>query len=444
MSDLPSHPEPAKPHGLLRVLGLGFGLAVTVGSILGIGILRSPGLVAAQVHSTGGILVVWLLGGLYTLVGAVCFVELGTALPEAGGYYVYARRAFGTLAGFAVGWIDWLTYCAVLGYASISIGEYSAALFHLPEGAPKPVAIGALALFGVIQWTGVRTSSRFQEVTTAAKFVAFLILVAACLVHPRFPPPGPLPSSSGALFGLVFALQAVTITYGGWQSALYFAEEDPNPAKNLPRSMIGGVVSVIVVYLLINLALLAIVPVGTIAGSKLPAADAAAVVFGAWGGEVITLLSLLSLLPLLNAILMIGTRILFAMGRDGLLFPGGAVVNARGTPARANFATIGVASALVVIFGDFQSLVGIASFFLALNYCVCCIALMVLRVREPQLPRPFRAWGYPYSAIVVLLGAGAFLYGTFVGDPRTAVLGTGLLLVGVAGRLVADRATARA
>src|SRR6185295_1117566 len=114
--------------GLRRVLGLGFGLAVIVGSTLGIGILRTPGLVAGQLTSPASIVLVWLVGGLYTLLGAVCLTELGTMLPQAGGYYVYARRAFGDTVGFAVGWSDWLTYCAVLGYVSIGIGEFSAVL----------------------------------------------------------------------------------------------------------------------------------------------------------------------------------------------------------------------------------------------------------------------------------------------------------------------------
>jgi len=443
MSTLPTSQGAQKPHGLMRILGLGFGLAVIIGSTLGIGILRAPGLVAGQIHTTGGILLVWLVGGLYTLLGAICFIELGTALPEAGGYYVYARRAFGPLTGFAVGRTDWLTYCTVLGYVSIGIGEFSSGLLPFGEDVAKSIAIVALGAFGVLQWTGVRTSSRFQEVTTAVKFVAFLLLVGACLVHPRFPSSGVALPAGGAFAGLVFALQAVAITYGGWQSALYFSEEDRDTTKNLPRSMIGGVLSVIVVYLLVNLALLATLPIPTIAQSKLPAADAAAVVFGEFGGRAILILSLLSLLPLLNAILMIGTRILFAMGRDGLLFPGGAKVNSRGTPARANFVTIGIACVLVLA-ADFQKLVGIASFFLALNYCTCCVALMVLRVREPELPRPFRTWGYPYTAVIVLLGAAAFLYGTFVGDTRTALVATGLLAAGLGGRVLVDRVRVRA
>src|SRR3954463_8686243 len=166
--------------GLIRILGIGFGLAVIVGSTIGIGVLRTPGLVAGQLPSRGAILAVWIVGGLYPLVGAVCFAELGTMLPQAGGYYVYARRAFGDTAGFAVGWSDWITYCAVLGYVTIAMGEFSAVLVPSLTPAVKLLAVGFLVSFVVLQWIGLRLSSRFQEATTAIKCLAFLALVAFC------------------------------------------------------------------------------------------------------------------------------------------------------------------------------------------------------------------------------------------------------------------------
>jgi APA family basic amino acid/polyamine antiporter len=435
----------ARPGALFRILGVGFGLAVIVGSTLGIGILRTPGLVAAQLSSPSAILAVWVLGGLYTLLGSVCFTELGTALPQAGGYYVYARRAFGDTVGFAVGWTDWLTYGFVLGYVSIAIGEFSAELAPALRPGTKAVAAATLVGFTLLQWAGVRVSSRFQETTTALKFLAFLALVGASFVHAAAAPPAaaapgpPLPAAG--LVGLVVALQSVVITYGGWQSALYFTEEDKDPVRNLPRSMIGGVLSVLLVYLLVNAALLAVLPVAALARSTLPAADAARAIFGEGSGRIMTLLSLVSLPPLLNAILMIGTRILFALGRDGLAPRAGASVGARGTPVAATFATAAV-GALLVATGTFQELVAVASFFLAVNYCVCCLALFVLRRREPRLVRPFRAWGYPWTAAIVLLGATAFLIGVLWGDTRTAVRALVLLGMGLAGHAVSRRRTA--
>jgi APA family basic amino acid/polyamine antiporter len=429
--------------GLMRILGIGFGLAVIIGSTLGIGILRTPGLVAHELGSPGNILLVWLVGGVYTLLGSVCLTELGTALPQAGGYYVYARRTFGDTVGFAVGWTDWLTYCAVLGYVSIGIGEFSTVLLHLPDPAAKHIAIAALLSFTALQWAGVRVGSQFQQVTTALKSLAFLTLVVACFIHaarsPALAMGADQPTLNGpTLFGMVVALQSVVITYAGWQSALYFAEEDRDPLRTLPMSMIGGVLSVIVIYLLVNLALLAVLPLPALSQSTLPAAVAAQVVFGGRGNQIITLLSLVSLLPLINAIMMIGTRILFALGRDGLLWRSSAVVSDRGTPTRAALVTTGVAVALIWS-GTFQKLVAVASFFLAANYCVCCLALIVLRRREPLLARPFRAWGYPWSAGIVLAGATLFLGGVLVGDTQTALVAVGLLAVGLLGKFFVSR-----
>src|SRR6185503_16729401 len=199
------------------------------------------------------------------------------------------------------------------------------------------------------------------------------------------PPVSAAPTATAA--GLVFALQAVVITYGGWQSALYFSEEDRRPEANIPRSMIGGVAAVIVVYLLVNLALLSL---GDLAQSTLPAADAARIVAGPSGHLIITVLSLISLPPMLNAIIMIGTRILFAMGRDGLVWRQTANIGAGGTPTTAMLVTA-AAGVAGIVSGTFQRLVAVTAFFLVLDYAICCLALIVLRRREPEPPRPFRA-----------------------------------------------------
>ncbi len=440
MSDVsdPVMPASRGAHGhLRRILGVGFGLAVIIGSTLGIGILRTPGLVAGQLHDRSTILAVWIVGGFYTLLGSICLTELGTMAPQAGGYYVYARRAFGNHIGFAVGWTDWLTYCAVLGYVSIAIGEFLAVLFPSLTPATRAIAIGALVGFVGLQWVGIQLSRRFQEWTTALKCAAFVLLVVVGLSAPSHA----VAASAGVgvtswtVAGLVAALQAVVITYGGWQSALYFTEEDRDPSRNLPRAMIGGVLAVIVIYLLVNLALLSVLSIPDLAKSTLPAADAAQAIVGRRGSQVITVLSLISLIPLLNAIMMIGTRILFALGRDRLFWARTADVNAGGTPGIATLVTTAVAIVLIAT-GTFQRLIAIASFFLAANYCICCLALVVLRRREPAIPRPFRAWGYPWSAAIVVIGAVAFLVGGFVGDTANSLAAIALLAIGVAGRAV--------
>ena len=420
------------------MLGLGFGLAVIVGSTLGIGILRTPGLVAAQLSSPFTILLVWFVGGLFTLLGAACFAELGTMLPREGGYYVYARHAFGDTVGFAVGWTDWLSYCAVLGYVSIGLGELVAVL--LPSLSTSVTVVAVVVLVGLValQWAGVQVSSRFQQAATAVKFLAFLALVfAAFAIGGVSRTPG-APAPAPSIAGVVFALQAVVITFGGWQSALYFSEEDRDPNANIPRSMIGGVAAVIVVYLLVNVALLYVLPLSDLARSTFPAADAAKALIGAGGDRIIAALSVISLPPMLNAIMMIGTRILFAMGRDGLLWRRAATVGAGGTPTVATLVTTAVA-VVGILSGTFQRLVAITAFFLVLNYSVCCLALMVLRRREPARARPFRAWGYPWSAAAVLIGAVAMVVGTLAGDRVNSAGALALLVAGLAGRSLVPR-----
>src|SRR5215831_4723104 len=178
--------RPPASSGLIRILGVGFGLAVIVGSTLGIGILRTPGLVAGQLPNRAAILAVWSVGGLYTLVGAACLAELGTMLPQAGGYYVYGRRAFGDTVGFAVGWSDWITYCAVLGYVSIAMGEFTVLLLPALAAYEKAISMAGLAALAGLQLAGLKASSRFQEITTAVKCGAFLSVVGAALL---FAPP---------------------------------------------------------------------------------------------------------------------------------------------------------------------------------------------------------------------------------------------------------------
>src|SRR5262245_26485900 len=423
---------------LRRVLGVGFGLAVSIGGTIGVGILRTPGLVAEQLHVPPAILLLWVAGGVYTLLGASCLTELGLMLPRAGGFYVYVRRAFGNTAGFAVGWTDWLMYCSVLGYLSIAIAEFIAALGLIPGAAIQVLSVLILVSIVALQWLGIRISSLFQEVTTSLKCIAFLVLVAACLLmstdgHPS----APIPSST-TFTGLVVALQAIVITYGGWQSPLYFVEEDRDPARNLPRTMMGGVLSVIGVYVLVNVALLKVLPMSELSGATLPAADAANIIAGAHGRDLITILSVISLVPVLNAVIMMGTRVIFAMGRDRLFWSRASAVNAGGTPAIAMFLTAAISFGLIAA-GTFQRLIAITSFFLMANYSICCLALIVLRRREPDLRRPYRAWGCPWSVWMVAIGGVIFLVAMLIGDSFNGLAALGLLAVGLIGRTVFRR-----
>ena len=426
---------------LRRILGVGFGLAVSVGATIGVGILRTPGIVAGQVHTPCTIVLLWIAAGLYTLLGASCLSELGTMLPQDGGYYVYVRHAFGNTAGFAVGWTDWLTYCSVLAYVSIAIAEFIGVFVPPVTSTVQFVAICILTGIVVLQWMGIRISSQFQEITTLLKCIAFVALIVACLLLPagRYPAEHGI-ASSMTFSGVIIALQGIVITYGGWQSPLYFTEEDRDPSRNLPRTMFGGVLSVTVIYLLVNIALLNALSISGLASATLPAADAAQVIAGPRGRDLITVLSVISLVPVLNAVMMIGTRIIFAMGRDRLFWSPTSAVNAGGTPHTAMVLTTTIAVGLIAT-GTFQRLVAMTAFFLAANYCLCCLALITLRYREPETQRPYRAWAYPWSAWIVAAVAVIFLVGILVGDTFNGLAALGLCAVGLVGRAALRRRT---
>jgi len=412
---------------LLRLLGVSFGVAVTVGGTVGVGILRTPGMVAAQLESYWPIVLVWVLGGLYSILGTVSVCELGTALPSAGGWYVYARRALGEYAGFVVGWSDWIAQSAALAYLSTALGEFTVALVPGLSGAHKAIAIVTLALFAFLQWRGLRSSSRVQELTSLAKGLVFLGFVAICFF--AAPRAAEDPAASLDWFRVVpfvLALQAVIVTYDGWYSAIYFTEEDRDPAKNLPRSALGGVLATMAIYLLVNLALLHVLTVSEIAGATLPAADAASRIFGGRGREVITILSLISLLSILNAVMLLATRIVFAMSRDRLFFGAASAVNPRGTPTFALLFTT-LCAVVLVASGTFERLVAIAAFFYVFVYVSGFVSLYVLRRREPGLARPFRAWGYPWTTGIALAGSLLFLVGNGVSDPENTLYAVALI-----------------
>ena len=268
---------------LLKILGITFGIAVTLGSMIGLGILRTPGAVAGQLGYVWLILAIWVLGGVYAILGTLAVAELSTSLPTAGGWYVYARRAFGDYGGFVVGWSDWLSTCAAIAFIAITFGEYLPKLFPALSVSVNAVALTTLLLFGLLNWLGLRVGSRIQEVTSFAKAIAFLLLIAACFIYGGQTPAAAEPAATlnapagfAAMFvAVMLSLQAVIFTYDGWYGAIYFAEENRDPGRNLPRAMLFGVVSVMAIYLLVNLAFLYILPLAQFAASDFPAGDAA-------------------------------------------------------------------------------------------------------------------------------------------------------------------------
>lgn len=425
--------EDVRRRRLLRVLGIGFGLAVTIGNTIGAGILRTPGEVAAQLPNVWLFLGVWVAGGLYALLGALSMAELGTMIPRSGGQYVFAHRALGPYAGFVVGWSDWLSTCGTTAAVSIVVGEYAGVLFPALAGRTTLVALTVATAFAILQWRGVRWGSGAQNLTSLLKAIAFIALVIACFVlggarSGTIQQPSAVPQGLPLLVALVLALQSVIYTYDGWNGVVYFSEEVRDPSRNIPRSLFLGVLSIIGIYLLVNLALLYVLPLGRIAGDKLAVGTAAQTIFGGYGDTVIRTLTIISMLSAINAYHLMASRVLFSMSCDGLGSQKAERVNTGGTPTVALFVSAMVA-ALFILSGTFEKVIAILAFFFVANYTISFTSVFVLRRREPESPRPYRAWGYPWTTGLALLGSIAFLSGAVASDTRNSVYALILLAV---------------
>jgi basic amino acid/polyamine antiporter, APA family len=429
--------ENARP--LRRILGLGFGLAMVFGGTVGVGILRMPAVVAAELSDTHLIILFWILGGVYALLGAVSVAELAAMLPQAGGFYVYARRAFGGGAGFVVGWSDWINTVATLAYASITAMTFLAALWPAAAAYARWGAVAVILGFTGLHWAGLRLGSSVTRLISVAIGLMMLVLVVSCFLAPSAPALAvPLPMSAasfplmsaGMIGALVGAIRAVLLTYDGWYSPIYLAEESTDPGRTLPRAMIGGTLVVMALYVLINVAMLRVLPLPLLAHSDLPAAAVAEIVFPRGGAELVTAIAILTVLSLINATLLQAPRVLFAIGRDGLFTQKAAQVSAGGTP-RVALAISSAAAIVLILSGTFEQIVAIATILFLLLYIAAYAALFVLRRREPVLPRPYRAFGFPYTTAIVCAGCVLVLAAAVIADTSSAIA-AGLLLLACA------------
>ena len=438
-----THSATAPTGHLLRVLGAGFGIAVGVGTTIGSGILRTPGMVASQLGSGPLVLAVWILGGVYALLCCSSVTELGTMLPSAGGFYAYGSRAFGRRTGFVIGCCNAVSEVVATGYLAVAMGEFAAGLFPGLAGHIQFVSVTGVLLLALLNWIGLRPGSRAQEITSLVKALGLVGLAIACFViSPTGTGPSLIPGSSGHahgfFLGLIVALQGVVITYDGWYGPIYFVEEDQNPSRNLPRAMIGSIVCCTAIYLLMNAAYLHVLGMGRLAGSQLPAADAAMLVFGKYGQQFILFISIISVFSAINAALMLTPRILFAMARDGLMPQRVTVVNKGGTPTVALF-LCALAGILLVLTGTYDSLIAVASILFVAIYISGFAALLILRRREPDLPRPYKVWLYPWTTVLVLLVSVAFLIGSAIGDLQHSLFTVILILLSYAAAFLVTR-----
>lgn len=425
--------EPRRFEHLLRVLGLAFGVAVVVGGVVGQGILRTPGIVAGAVPDPTLILSLWMLGGLLILIDACALVELGASIPRAGGPYALATRAYGQIGGTVVGWADWMISTLVIAFISVVFGEYC---HRLEIGMAVPAAALSVALIAAcwsVNWTGTRLSGASQTAFSAIKGLLLAVLIVALFLFGDAPVMEagavavPIAPSVGAAAALI-AMRAVVNTYGGWHASVYFGEEIVAPSRNIARSTFGGILLITALYVGINAALLQVLTPAQMAASELPVADAASRVFGSTGGVLITCLALVSLVAIANLFVMIGSRIGFAMARDGVLPTALAQISASGTPRVA--LTVGaLLAAGFAVSGTYQQLLAVAVPLTVATIGALDLAAIIMRRREPDLPRPFKMPLFPLPALAGLTLNVVLLAAMFIDDPLHTLSGIGAAVV---------------
>lgn len=423
---------------LRRSLGVGFGVAVAVGSMIGAGILRSPADVASQLPVPALFLGAWVVGGLYALMGANALAELGTMLPRSGGQYVFVRHALGPYAGFLVGWNDWVSACGSVAAVALVVGEALGVVMPALAASTILLAAGFIAIITVVLLRGVRESDTTQRWTSGLTALALLALVAACFIAkvmdtvsiPEQVHAAPLIIPAGAALAVAFvtALQGIIYAYDGWTGILYFSEEVRDSGREIPRALFLGVISVIALYLLLNVAFLVVLPLPVLASSPLAAASAATAVFGSRGGTLVQILVVIALPSAIVANSLMASRVVFALGRDDAAPRIFSQVNKGGTPSVALVASSAV-GALFLLTGAFERVIALCAFLFVASYTLSFASVFVLRHREPGTLRPYRAWGHPWTTGLVLLGSIAFLGGTVVADPRTGLVALGLVAI---------------
>ena len=437
----------ASDTGSLRPqLGLGDATLLVIGAILGAGIFTTPGFVADMLRSEAAILLAWVVGGVIALAGALSYAELGAAWPRAGGHYVYMRMAYGPFWGFLDGWASALinfpgSIAALALAAAAYLGELMPVLdagrivAHLPLGVEvtmgQSVAAAVIVILSAVNDFGVRPGVWVQNVTAVLKVAIFAVFIVVGLLwsvpeaaaEPMASAPGPI-----RLSALGAALIAVMFTYFGWDSATYVASEIRRPSRNLPLAALWGTLTVAALYIALNIVFLRVVPPDQMGRSVVVADTAARTLFGPIASRAVTAAIVLCILGGLNATILTGPRVLYAMSRDGLFFRGAAKVHPhRHTPRHAIWMQAGL-SVLLALTGTFEALFTAAGFVITLLAGATAVAVLVMRRRRPDHPRPYRAIGAPLTPLLFAAAALWIAVSSIVERPVYSLGGLAVLL----------------
>jgi APA family basic amino acid/polyamine antiporter len=417
-----------------RSVGLLNAVAVSIGITIGSGIFRVPATVAGLLHDPGSVIVCWVLGGVIALCGALTYAELAAALPRSGGMFAYILEGFGPLPAFLFGWAELsVVRAAALGAIATIFAEYLGYFVALTPVQVREVAALTIVLVGVLNYVGVRRAAAVLSLTTYAKYAAVLALafLAVTAVGASSTHFVPVWSAVPSLSLIATALIPVMWTYDGWADLAFIGGEISNPQRTLPRALIAGCLSVALVYLLINLAFIYVLPLPQMAGSKLIATTVATRIplLAGVGTGLIAGLVMLATFSGLNGSMMVGARVFFAMGDRGLFFRSVARISPRFDSPSVAIAICTALGVVYVLLNDFAQLadkfiLGIWPF-----YALTVAAVFVLRRRRPDLPRPYRVWGYPFVPAVFLLASAGMVVNALVTDPVNT--GVTLLIIAV-------------
>lgn len=411
---------------LRRDIGFFSCLMLVSGNMIGVGIFTTPGSVAASLGDARWIFAAWAAGAFVALSGALCFAELGTLYPRAGGSYVFLREAYGRPVAFAFGWIfSTMITPGVMGVLSIGFAAY----LGFPAGAAcKMIAVGAIAALAGLNYFGVRLGALFQDITTSGKIAVMLGLALAGFLWGR--PPALAPSMPGVFSAAAFgaALIPVMYTYSGWNAAVLVGGEIRDPHRTIPLGLSLATLLVAGVYLAMNAFYLHAVPVAGMKGDLVIAQTASQNLFGPWASRVTAFLIAVSSLSCLNGTILTGPRIPFAMARDGLFFRAFEWVHPRWqAPGKAILfqAAWAVVLTLTGTFDQLLDWVTVPSLFVSL---FCVLGLIRLRHSRPDLERPYRVWGYPWVPVAFVLSVSWILLNAFINRPADSWVGVGLVL----------------
>ena len=428
---------PPKAAELPRKLGLLDAALLLVGAVIGSGIFVVPSLIARRIPEPGLVIAIWVFSGLLVLCGALTLAELGAMLPHSGGLYVYIREAYGPFWGFLYGWTTFLVAMAgPIAALTAAFLLYFQYFVPLPFWLEKTLGILLILGLGWINCRGVVWGARVQNLFTFLKVAGLAMLVVLALVmrHGRidhFAPLWPAQFPPSLLSAVGMAMVSTLFAYDGWHFVGFAAGEIRQPQRNVPLGIVTGTLIVIAVYVSANLAYIYVLGQPAIAASNRVAADAMVAMIGPTGGTLITLAILCSTFGAISANVLAGPRIFFAMARDGVFFRWAAAIHPRfETPANSIW-LLSIWAAILTLTGGYEHLITMAMFAAWILFAMAVGSVIVLRRRHPEWPRPYRVPGYPWTALVFVLVAAAFVVNTLVTSTRSSLFGLVLLVAGV-------------